>query len=576
MQYLAILPLIAFLLMFWKGIAFLTLLTLIAILFSIIIYRHIKTKDLFAVPLVFTLIASFYFYGFYGLGNTQSPQTFHTLKNGQAISLFDFKKSVNIDKICYFVGIDKNVNFILEAQSPKGWQKFYDYKNHYPYSFSWQCINQNISTDKILWRITKNQMMLYEVRFSYQGKKIDYRSNRKYLKDEKNIRVDTRYYSGMIFDEIYFARTAYEIGKGISVYENTHPYLGKVLILLGIKGFGMTAFGWRFMGVLFAGFLIFMAYTFAYRLFKNHLYAFSSGFLMTYSFMHLAQSRIALVDTFGVFFIFVSYFYLYKFILAQQLPKLLLSGVFFGLAIAVKWSAIFASFGFVFMALYLIFSAYPLENRFKSWRLLAYGFLSYGVIGFSVYILSFWDILAEGGNLKSIFLYNLNMYHYHSTLDATHPYSSPWWSWILDMKPMGYYKVLEGGILHSLNTLGNPAIFWLGFVAIIYLLVSLLWRRSIEVILILSAFFSLYLPYAFVGRLMFIYHFYYAFPFLILAIVLMWRDMIERFAWAKYLLFIYLSLVALFFLGFYPILTATAIKLSYVKEYLIWFKGWWF
>jgi len=575
LEYLAILPLLGFCLLYAQGY-FYILACILCLLLAIILYKYIKNDAPLNLSLLSLLIGSFYIYAFYALGNTQAPKTFYTLKEAQSVSLFSFPQQQKIDKICYFVGIDKNVNFSLEMQTPQGWKPFYRYENGYPYSFAWRCIKRNIQSDKILWRINKNQMMLYEVRFSFEGKNIPYKSTKKYLYDEGNISVDTSYYSAMIFDEIYFARTAYELGQGISVYENTHPYLGKILILSGIKAFGMTAFGWRFMAVLFAGFIIFMLYYFALHLFKKRLYAFVASFLMTYSFMHLSQARIALIDTFGVFFVLFSYFYLYRFILSQKLSRLLVSGLFFGLAIAIKWSAIFASLGFLLIALYLIFSKYPLEKRFKSWRLLAYGILSYGVIAFTVYVLSFWEIIAQGGSLKSIYLYNMNMYHYHSTLQATHPYSSPWWSWILDMKPMGYYKVLENGVLHSLNSLGNPAIFWLGIVAIFYLVLRLFWHRSIEIVMILSAFFALYLPYAFVGRLMFIYHFYYAFPFLILAIVYLWRDILERFALMKVGLYFYLALVFVLFLAFYPILSAYPIENTYVQTWLRWFERWWF
>lgn len=37
------------------------------------------------------------------------------------------------------------------------------------------------------------------------------------------------YYNGTYFDEIYHARTAYEMREGMSIYEWTHPPLGKYL-----------------------------------------------------------------------------------------------------------------------------------------------------------------------------------------------------------------------------------------------------------------------------------------------------------------------------------------------------------
>src|SRR5699024_8548387 len=54
----------------------------------------------------------------------------------------------------------------------------------------------------------------------------------------------------MYFDEIYHGRTVYEFVHKLSVYETTHPPLGKDFIALGILIFGMTGFGWRFFGTL--------------------------------------------------------------------------------------------------------------------------------------------------------------------------------------------------------------------------------------------------------------------------------------------------------------------------------------
>lgn len=53
------------------------------------------------------------------------------------------------------------------------------------------------------------------------------------------------------FDEIYHVRTAIEHQKDIWPYEVSHPPLGKLIIGIGISLFGVTPFGWRFMGTLF-------------------------------------------------------------------------------------------------------------------------------------------------------------------------------------------------------------------------------------------------------------------------------------------------------------------------------------
>jgi len=576
MQIMSILPAIFFLFIYADtNIYSLLAVAILLLLVGINIYKYIKKIRLVRYPIVLALVGTFFLYAFYGLGSTQTPQSFENLKAKETATLFSFGKLKQIDKICYYVGIDKNANFTLDYMQKDGWKNFYTYKKNFPYSFRWSCIKSNLLTSKVMLRITKNQMMFGEVRFSHLGKTIPYKTNRKLLNDEPEPSVDTSYYSGMFFDEIYHGRTAYEIRHGMSIYENTHPYLGKLLIIPGIEMFDMTPFGWRFTNVLFAGLLIFMAYYFALQLFRKRLLAFTAAFLMTYSFMHLTQSRMAHIDTFGVLFVFISYFFLYRFIIKQHLYLLLYSGVFFGLASAVKWSAVFASIGFVFIALYLLISKYPLHKRFAGVKLLLYGILSYGVVAVIVYALSFFDIYFRTGSLQSVMDYNFNMYNYHSTMAATHSYSSQWWSWPLDIKPMCYYRQIHGQLFSSITVFGNPAIFWVGIVAVLYLFYVMIKRATLEASFILLSFLGLYLPYIFVGRLMFIYHFYYAVPFVMLAIVYGLKDIVKYFPTYRKYYGVYLLIVAALFLAFYPVLSGYEVPKTYVDQQLKWFSGWW-
>ena len=572
----SIFPLLLFLLFYTEGIGYTGLFIVLIVWIAFNSYRFFHNKKIITFPLVYLLLGSFYLYAFSYLGSTNTPQTYERLKDGQGVTLFDFGKKTKIDKLCYYVGIDKDVNFVLEYRYHNRWTPFYRYENSYPYSFRWRCIEKSYRTQKVLFRVTKNEMMLNEVRFFYKDKELPYTTSKKFLNDEPQTKVDTTYKSGMFFDEIYFGRAAYEISHHHYMYENTHPYLGKMLIIPGIKLFGMTPFGWRCINVLFAGFFIWLAYAFAVKMFKEESYGFMAAFLMTYSFMHFTQARIGLIDTFGVGFVFASYFYLYRFIVKQQLSFLWMSGILFGLAASVKWSALFAVGGFVFIAFYLLVTKYPLEKRFRGYRLLLYGFLSYGVVASIVYLLSFFEIFAQGRGLQGVIEYNINMYHYHAMLQATHPYSSSWWTWPLDIKPMGYYRQEHDGLISSINAFGNPAIFWTGIVAILYLGYAMLVRKSLEASFLLFAFLGLYLPYAGISRLMFIYHFYYAVPFMVLAIVYMFRDMVARFVWAGKFVWVYLALVAGLFLLFYPVLSGYEVEKSFVDYWLRWSSKWWF
>ncbi|MBR2717342.1 MAG: glycosyltransferase family 39 protein, partial [Oscillospiraceae bacterium] len=52
-------------------------------------------------------------------------------------------------------------------------------------------------------------------------------------------------------------------------YEITHPPLGKAIISLGIRLFGMTPFGWRFMGALTGVLMVPLMYLLVKQLTKD-------------------------------------------------------------------------------------------------------------------------------------------------------------------------------------------------------------------------------------------------------------------------------------------------------------------
>ena len=572
MQVITLVPLLLFLYIYTKGLYLVVILTL---LFGYGLYRQIKGAS-FHYPLLALLIGSFLIYALYGLGSKEAPQKFEQFNTQKNSAIFTFEKPVTIDGFIYYIGIDKNSKFQLEYLKENDWKLFYQYNKDFPFSFRWnrEDVNKTV-TSKVRLKLTEGELMLGEVRFMQGDVALKMTTKYNLLNNEPDLTVDTTYFGGMFFDEIYHARTAYEIIHGLSIYETTHPYLGKILITPGIELFGMTPFGWRFMNVLFGALFIFVAYFFALKLFKKELFAWAGALMLTYSFMHFTQARIGLIDTFVVVLIFISYYFLYRFIVKQTLLLLLLSGLFFGLASAVKWSAVFASLGFVMIALYLICSKYPLKKQFEGYRLILYGLLSYLGLGLIVYTLTFFDIYIKMGSFQSIIDYHTNMFNYHSALKATHPYASEWWSWIIDFRPMCYYREIKETQFSSITVFGNPALFWVGTVSILYLIYVVICKRTLEAVFILFAFLGLYLPYMFVSRVMFIYHFYYALPFMILALLYLWRDLIEYSSKFIKPFFIFLIIVAGLFLLFYPVLSGYEVPKPYIDDYLIWFKGWW-
>ena len=101
---------------------------------------------------------------------------------------------------------------------------------------------------------------------------------------------------------------------------------------------------------------------------------------------------------------------------------------------------------------------------------------------------------------------NVRMYTANETLVATHPYASLWYTWPLDLRPIYYWAKNDQRIYF----LGNPVVWWGSTLAVITLL-TLLWtqRRAHQPksTFLLTAWAINFLPFIFIGRVMFLYHY---------------------------------------------------------------------
>lgn len=368
-----------------------------------------------------------------------------------------------------------------------------------------------------------------------------------FLFDEQDAAPSVRsYMNGTYFDEIYFPRTAYENIHGLSVYETTHPPLGKLIIALGIKIFGMNPFGWRIMGVLFGAALVPIMYLFGRKVFKKRIFGFTAAFLMMFDFMRLAQPRLATIDTYSVFFVLLMYYYMYDYFTVksydlrfrQSLVPLGLCGLCFGLGIASKWTSVYAGAGLAFLfflAKYL--EAEDIQKRRvtwpkekKSWQLTNFlptilaCIVFFIVIPGIIYVLSYIPYKAGDPDkgLFSIMLENqISMFNYHSGLNATHSFQSSWWAWPTLVRPIWYYSGPEmaSGFKSTITSMGNPAVWWTGIAAVISTAIIAWKKKDKRMVVIFVAFAMQYCPWMLVTRCTFIYHFFTSVPFVILMIV---------------------------------------------------------
>ena len=400
--------------------------------------------------------------------------------------------------------------------------------------------------------------------------------------------------TGFYFDEIYHARTAWEMLNRIEPYETTHPPLGKLLISSGIALFGMNPFGWRVVGALFGVALVPLMYLFGLKLFRNRFYAFCAAFLMMVEFMRFAQSRVAVIDVYGVFFILVMYYFILDLFPEKgERPcrgtnqTLLLAGVAFGIGAACKWIALYAGCGMVLLVVLRTVAELRQRDFPAAYgtvgfllRRIAVCLIVFGVIPALIYLLAYLPFLAlpgPGHGLADVFRLQAHMLNYHRTLQAAHSFSSPWWSWPLDLRPMWMYTGtgLPAGTASTIASFGNPAIFWLGIPSVAVAAFLAVRRRDAGMGVVLAAMLCQYLPWVGINRLAFIYHFFSTVPFLILCIVATLRSMELRCPRFRAVTWGYLGVAAGLFILFYPVLSGMQVPQSYVAS-LRWLPTWLF
>lgn len=444
------------------------------------------------------------------------------------------------------------------------------------------------------------------------GEEADLATASKAFDEQDRIPERPSFYNSTYFDEIYHARTAWEHWNRLEPYETTHPPLGKVIIMMGIALFGMNPFGWRIMGALFGILMVPVMYRLGKEIFKDTRFAFLATVLLTFDFMHYTQTRIATIDSYAVFFIMCMFLCMYRFYqsnyLVQPLRKALiplgLSGLFFGLGAASKWICIYAGGGLAVIFFYCMVLRYREYAAVKAGErgdlteeqaqqvlacyngrtmgILAFCVLAFIIVPVGIYIASYIPYMmvpGKGHDLVGVWNNQLSMFRYHSTLKDSHFFASPWYQWPLILKPTWFYQAgnLPQGMVGTIGTLGNPAVWWVGTVAMAYMLVTLVRERGRDKVALFIAlgFAAQFLPWVLVPRSTFIYHYFASTPFFILAIVWSIRRLLEhkRLSWKA--VWVYGAVVVLLFVAFYPVLSGLPIPVSYARL-LKWMPTWYF
>ncbi len=541
------------------------------------------------ISLVYAAIA------FTGLGNTASPETFAAMRGTSAV--IELPGNVCPSRIMLFSGVGEGGYIIEYSADGIAWEHAANYTQDYISVLKWNEVTPDAVTVPRYVRITGDGgAYLGEIAFiDGDGELIPASGNADaaVLTDEQStVPKRQNFLNSSYFDEIYHARTAWEQLNGVYPYELSHPPLGKLIIGIGISLFGMTPFGWRFMGTLFGVLMLPLMYVFAKKLFGGRAVPSVVTAVFAADFMHFVQTRIATIDTYSVFFIMLMYLFMYLFIARSDegdehraLWCLALSGVSFGLGAASKWTSIYAGGGLaVIWAAYWVLHREPGFKAFAKNALFCVGF--FVLVPALIYYISYTPYGTASGlhapgmyftrEYARIVIENQQfMFGYHSGLVAEHPYSSVWYQWMLDIRPILYYlDYFDDGTRSSFGAFVNPALCWGGLMSLFVLLYSAVFRRDRTAVFILVGYLAQLLPWVLVRRLTFEYHYFPCTVFLLLSLGYCFKLMrLGNRRWRWYLGGFAAVSAALFVL-FYPALSGLVVDNAAATKLLGWLPTW--
>lgn len=549
--------------------------------------RKLKKNDWIIIGL---FVVGYAVLSFYNLGSSINPQTFMKFENENAEASFEILgEAREISKIRHYAG-DEIGNYTLLG-SVDGTNYFEIGTMTDTSVFFWSDTEINTSIKYL--NIVSHQANSYigEIQlYDQYGEKVSVIASSeqsKVLVDEPNaVPGIIDYMNSTYFDEIYFARSAYEYIHNIQVLEWVHPPLGKLIQMIPILFLGMTTFAYRFMGNLAGILMIPVIYAFAKTIFKNRKYAVFAATLMTFDNFHFAQTRLGTVDSFLVLFIMISALFMYKYLLLDKydsikpkLKYLSLSGLFFGLATCIKWTGLYLGLGLciLFFGKMILdcLKDKKISDQYK--KIILSCIIFFVVVPIIIYIASyllFPNVYPRQVNSISALLEQIkDMFAYHSGLQEPHDFSSKWYTWPLMIKPVWYYVLYPAeGLKATIVAIGNPVIWWTGIVAAIYVLIQSIRQKKLEYIFLITLMLAMWLPYSFIGRVMFLYHYFPVIPFLMLAITSLFKYICEK-TKNIWIAVSYLAIVIIVFAWFYPVVSGTVMPDSYIES-LKWLSTW--
>jgi len=574
------------------------------------------------IPMI-AIFAAFLSLALFRLGDFSAPQRFFQFTSERDQVVIELDEHSGISSIMYYTGLGTGAYTLEFSEDGVTWDEQYrkmgassTFTSAYAMSqplaelFKWRYAERDAGGQGVKYiRLTASEtpIELGELAIFESGNRLMATSRisspgASALFDEQGfVPVQPTYMNSMYFDEVYHARTAYEFLRGMTPYEIAHPPFGKTIIAGSICALGMTPFGWRAAGALFGVLMLLVMYIFLKNMFGRTSVATCGTLVFGFEFMRFVQTRMASIDAFVVFFILAAYFFMYRHITTPpdtrfraSLAPLALSGVFFGLGCATKWVAIYAGLG---LGLIFLIRLIHLAKHYKAAgnpgfgaylvKTILFSMLFFAVVPALLYAISYIPFALSSGMALSaarllapelyreyfgiVWANQTFMFDYHIGLEAYHPFSSAWWEWLLNAKPILYVNDYVGGLRSSFAAFGNPVVWWGGLIAMLIMGVRVFRYRDGKALFILIGFLAQLLPWIFIPRIVFIYHYFPSTLFLVMALAHIFSVIRERKRKGHRLaVYGFTATSGLVFALFYPALTGIPAPHWYFERVAMW------
>lgn len=341
----------------------------------------------------------------------------------------------------------------------------------------------------------------------------------------------------LVFDEVYFVEQGKNYLRG-KEFMDPHPPFAKLAIGASVALFGGEASGYRIFNAVCGTLLVGVAYLTGRKLLGDGLAAFVTAAAVAFDGLFIVDSRIAVIDIWYVTFGAIAYLLLFQYLRTPPIDRrpgiLVFLGIALGLNLASKlFIPAFTWMTVVFFLAVISVHAERLHKSSQPWlRGLAPAALvtcAATAMYLAVYLPHYW--LGWWHSIWDIPKYFKDVVGYEAAVaDATHPYSSKWYTWPFLLRPVWYhFKDVPNDASHVIGVWGggNPILWWGGFAAILVAFARGVRERHFASVFLCTAFLLHYIVWSWIGRTLFQYHYlpslYASLLALGMALSMLWR-----------------------------------------------------